>query len=256
MEKIIAYIECITGEKNLSTKSWQQIVDTVILPKMAGSKDTRCYINDRFMNLLACFSYEISVKDLTLAPVLFEIGLQRLSCGAVVHDEISWQGPLPIEYMSYSSCWDFNHVMTKGCYNFIMDGLEQSLKFGMTKNHALKILFGLMEKITPTGEVDCNYSLDDFNDKAPQLFKQAEKLVEHYASFEEIYPYYTRVGQWEKHMTYLGKNKDKINWKDFFERTQAVAKKNFISAKLLKNLSAKKLKMPLQCKNNILKKKL
>ena len=241
MENIIFYIENVTGEKNLSSKSWQEIVDDVILPKMAGPKDTRWCINDMYMNLLAKFARDISAKDLTLAPVLFEIGLQRLSCGAVLHAPTPWPEPLPKKYWGYSSKWDENHVMTDGCYNFIMEGLEQCLKFDMTRNHALKILFGIMQYTDGKGNIDANFMLGNFKNKAAQLYLRAEKLAEQYASFEEIYPYYTRVGQWEKHMAYLGKNKDKINWKDFFERTQAVAKKNFISAKLLKNSIRKKI---------------
>lgn len=241
MEKIICFIENVTGEQNLSSKTWQEIVDEVILPRMAGTRASRCSIGDMFLNFLAYFPSEISVKDLDLAPVLFEIGLQRLSCGAVIHDEIPWLETLPKEYQQYSSSWDFNHTMTQGCYNFIMNGLEIALKLKTTRDHALKILFGLMQYITPTGEVDSNYVLGDFTDRAEKLFHHAEKLVETYASFEEIYPYYVCPVQWEKHLSYLGKNKDKLNWDDFFEKTKTVKKGNFISMRIHKNVIRKRI---------------
>ena len=110
-------------------------------------------INDMFMNLLANFPQEISEKNIVLAPILFEIGLQRLSCGAVLHDDTPWPEPLPMKYREYSSRWDERHVMSEGCYNFIMNGLEQSLNFEMTRDHALKILFGLMEYTDAAGNI-------------------------------------------------------------------------------------------------------
>lgn len=244
MENIINYIENVTGAKNLADKSWPEIVDTVVLPQMAGPHNTnqrRYKIHDMFMNLLANYPKEISAKNSYLAPILFEIGLQRLSCGAVMHDETPWPEPLPEKYREYSSCWDERHVMTEGCFNFIMKGLDESLKFEMTRKHALKILFGLMEKITPTGKVDFGYMLGDFKNKAALLYQHAERVVEVYASFEEIYPYYAKPQQWEKHIFYLSQHKAKIDWDDFFEKTQAVTKKNFISRRLQRNAIRKRI---------------
>ena len=244
MENIIVYIEHVTKERDLSLYNWENLVDKIILPKMAGPKNkfqSRYMINDMFMNLLAKYAYDISCKDQMLAPILFEIGLQRLSCGAVLHDSTPWPEPLPMKYREYSSRWDERHVMTEGCYNFIMYGLEQALKFDMTRDHALKILFGLMEYTDAAGNVYSGFMLSNFTDKAAQLYRHAEKLVEQYASFEEIYPYYARPVQWEKHMTYLGKHKEKINWNDFFKKSQAVTKGNFIRRRLQRNAIRKQI---------------
>ena len=242
MDKIINYIENVTNERNLSLLSWQEIVDKVVLPKMAGPEDTRWCINDMFMNLLAYFPQEITEKNIVLTPVLLEIALQRLSCGAVLHDPTPWPEPLPKKYWKYSSKWDEKHVMTEGCYNFIMLGIEQALKFEMTRNHALKILFGLMQYTDAVGNIYAGFMLGDLKNKAAQLYCHAEKLVEKYASFDEIYPYYARQGQWEKHIVYLGEYIDKINWDDFFERTHAVTTKNFISRRIQRNAIRKKIK--------------
>lgn len=240
MEKIITYIENVTEECNLSSKSWQEIVDTVVLPKMAGPKETRWCINDKFMNFLAIHAYDISCKDQTLAPILFEIGLQRLSCGAVLHDSTPWPEPLPKKYWEYSSKWDEPHIMSAGCFNFILLGIKQALNFEMTRDHALKILFGLMQYTDRTGNIYSGFMLNDFKDKATQLYRHAERFVEENASFEEIYPYYARPGQWEKHIFYLSKHRHKINWDDFFEKTQA-AKGNFISRRLQRNAIRKQI---------------
>lgn len=244
MEKIISYIENVTKEKNLSSKTWQEIVDTVVLPKMAGQKNaiqSRYKIDDMFMNFLAIYAHDISCEDQTLAPILFEIGLQRLSCGAVLHDSTPWPDPLPKKYWEYSSKWDEKHIMTEGCYNFIMNGIEQTLKFEMTRNHALKILFGLMQYTDTEGNIYSGFMLSNFKDKAALLFRHAERLVEEYASFDEIYPYYARPIQWEKHILYLSQHKEKINWDDFFEKTQTIKKGNFISMRIHKNAIRKRI---------------
>lgn len=244
MENIITYIEQVTRQRDLSLKNWSDIVNQVILPKMAGPKNkaqSRYMINDMFMNLIAKYAYDISCKDQTLAPILFEVALQRLSCGAVLHDSTPWPEPLPMKYWEYSSRWDERHVMTEGCYNFIMYGIEQALKFDMTRNHALKILFGLMEYTDANGNVASGFMLSDFKDKAAKLYHHAETLVERHASFEEIFPYYARIGQWEKHILYLSQNKKKINWSVFFDKTQAVTQGNFISRRLQRNALRKKI---------------
>ena len=67
MEKIIVYIEQVTKQRDLSLYNWQELVDKVILPKMAGPKNkaqSRYMINDMFMNLLANFPQEISEKNI------------------------------------------------------------------------------------------------------------------------------------------------------------------------------------------------
>lgn len=241
MENIIFYIENVTREKNLSSKSWQEIVDKVILPKMAGPKGSRWCINDMFLNLMAEYAVEISCKDQTLAPILFEIGLQRLSCGAVLHDPTPWPEPLPKKYWDYSSKWDEGHVMTEGCINFLLKASEQCLQFDMTKDHALKILFGLMENTYQDGIFKSSHLLGQYQNMADRLFQTAEKVVEQYASFEEIYPYYTRPGQWEKHILYLSKHQKKINWKDFFKRTKALEKVNIFNRWIEKKTIRKRI---------------
>ncbi len=233
MEAMINYIEKKTGETNLRNKSWKEIVDTVVLPKMAGPKGTRWCINDLFMNFVADFAYEIESKGNYIASALLEIGLQRLSCGAVKHEATPWPEPLPEEYWSYSSKWDEAHVMTEGCYNFIMKAMKSCLRNKVTRSHARAILFGLMKQLSPNGETprDSYYSLamSDVCTKSrfSALYCQAERLVEAYTSEEELYAHYAQPEQWQKHKRWFAENVQMLNWKKFFADTKCT-EGNFI----------------------------
>lgn len=219
--KIITYIESATQTSNLENKSWKEVVDLVILPKMAGPKKTRWCINDVFMNFVAEYASDISLKDTYTATAMLEVGLQRLSCGAVLHSATPWPQPLPEEYWDYSSKWDEAHVMTEGCYNFITKAMEECLKNETTRSHALAVLFGLMEHISPDGTVAYDYyALGDFKNKAAELFTYARDLAEKYASFDELVAQYVKPNQWQKHQLWFYKNYKKIDWEKFFADTK------------------------------------
>lgn len=224
METMISYIERVTKVNNLQNKPWKEVVDTVILPKMAGSAETRWAINDMFMNFVAEYAYDISLKDTYTSTAILEIGLQRLSCGAVIHEATPWPEPLPREYWSYSSKWDEGHVMTEGCYNFIMKAMEPCLNNQQTRSHALKILFGLMEHISPNDGVSpAAYSaLVNFGSKAMVLFAHAKELAEKYATFDELYSHYAKPVQWQKHKCWFAEHYSELDWNKFFSDTQCV----------------------------------
>ena len=228
MKDLILKIEKVTGVSNLNNMSWNEVVEKVVLPKMAGPKGTRWCINDMFMNFVADNAYSIYIADKYLAGVLFEIALQRLSCGAVLHDGTPWPEPLPKQYWDYSSRWDESHVMTNGCYNFIMKAIDTCMKCEMTRSHALKVLLGLVSYISPDGAVNYGYLLpEEIEKKSAELYAKAKRTAEEFGTFEEIYQSYARPGQWQKHKIWFGNNFDKLDWKEFFIDTKCL-EGNFI----------------------------
>lgn len=227
MENILSYIENATNTSNLKEKSWKEIVDTVVLPKMAGPRGTRWCIHDNFMNFVAEYADIIAKKDSYTAMAMFEVAMQRLSCGAVLHEGTPWPEPLPREYWDYSSKWDEAHVMTEGCYNFIMKGLEACLAIPAIKSHALAILFGLTEHLSPkslmaSGYFAVSYMPSEFMEREDKLYHRAEALAEEYATFDELYRHYAQPGQWRKHKAWFAKNQSGLNWKKFFADTQTI----------------------------------
>lgn len=228
MKNLILQIEKETGVTNLDKMSWHDIIDNVILPKMAGLVQNRWAISDIFMHFVANNAYDIYLIDKQKASILYEIALQRLSCGAVLHESTTWLETLPKKYWDYSSKWDETHVMTSGCYNFILKAMEMCLKDEETKDHAQKILFGLLKHISPNGEVShCYYHLADFKPKATELYFHAERLVEEYVSFEELYRNYAQPAQWQKHKLWFSQHYEKLDWKKFFVDTACLSG-NFI----------------------------
>jgi len=226
MEAMINYIERKTGKSNLGNKNWKEVVDTVILPKMAGPAGTRWCINDLFMNFVATFAYDISLKDNYTATAMLEIGLQRLSCGAVQHEATTWPEPLPREYWPYSSKWDSSHIMTEGCYNFIMKAMETCLKNKVTHSHALKILFGVLTQVSPDGKTASRLYYDEeafgtgAREKFSVMYFQAKRLAETYATKEELYAHYAKPEEWKKHKQWFAENMQTLDWKQFFADTQ------------------------------------
>ena len=169
MKTLENYIAYTAGVHDLKSMTWKQIVDQVVLPKMAG-KEHRRYINDKFMQLMAQYHYDMMLKDRELLTVLQQIALQRISRGAVPHISIEVK-PLPHEFRVYSSVFDKAHLMTQGCYNFIMSGaMELAVKDPATREHTLEIMFGLIRHISPQGKVEWPYVMpEEFKAKGLEL---------------------------------------------------------------------------------------
>ena len=228
---LIKKIEELTGCNNLKKMSWQQVVDNIILPKMAG-QDTRTSINDMYMNFMADYAYDVYCINKDMANVLFEVALQRLSCGAVMYSTTYTLERLHQDYWSYSSLNDEPCDMTEGCYNFIMKASEICLKYGneVTKLHTLEILLELINRIFPGEPFDYD-SLGEFINKAEDLYKHSEKLVEQFAPYEMLYINYSKPDQWKKHKIWFAKNLKNLRWRKFFEDTNCL-EGNFVQRRL------------------------
>lgn len=225
-EPLLAYVARTTqnDEDELRKHSFNWIIDNVVLAQMAGQPNLRWCITDDFMNFVAKYINEIKAQSSMTAELLLEIALQRvLRCAVIVPSPMSnWSkllNKLPQKYSYYSSFWDEEHIMTNGCYNFIMTALEHGFDNAKTKEEAADICFGLMAYISPDGKVsDQYYYIGDFKDKALQLYRRAQYLVEAHLTFEEIFPHYAVTSQWKKHQWWLTQNQAKIDWDKFFQQ--------------------------------------
>ena len=214
----IALISGIS-KSELKELSWKEIVNEILLPRMAGLPETRQRIGDSFMSFMAYNAKECVFLDKELAMVLLEIAMQRLSNGAVLHEPTSWE-TLPEAYKMYSSKWDEPGIMSEGCYKFINQALPLCLRYDETREHALKIFFGLISHLDEKGNIDTNYLFPSpLRKMAGSLYCFAKSQIEGRdgASFEEIFNNYARPGQWEKHKIWFANNGDQINWKKFFQ---------------------------------------
>lgn len=245
LEKIalLGRVEKLTKNSLIYNMMWADVVNKVILPQMAGRE--RYAIGDSFMQLLADYPYDIMRMDAKIAKNLLEIAMQRISCGAVLHEPTSWPEPLDKEYFVYSSRWDEPNLMTESCYSFIMKASETCLKDEQLKGHMVKILFGILKHISPQGDMRYGYMcplLEEDPHKALALWAHAERMVEQYASYEELYKNYVQPEIWYEHRLWISQNFSKINWRKFCKRTKCVSGNNFLQRSLNKRKLRKELR--------------
>ena len=77
--EIFSYLEKATGVENLSEKPWAEVVNNVILPKLAGRAEYRNRIYPEFMKFLALYADTVCRKDNYLGEIMLEIAMQRIS---------------------------------------------------------------------------------------------------------------------------------------------------------------------------------
>ena len=243
---LITRLEKLTSSRNLAAKSWQDIVDTVILQQLTGPCDS---INDRFINFLADNMGLLYQQDRASASVLAEIALQRLSRGAVPHHgTIYWLDALPQKYWHYSSKWAEPHVMTEGCFNFLLRGIGFCMSDPATRQHAKNILFGVMGGISANGRV-FYYQYEELGrSKRITLHFTAQQIIEACCSYEEIYAEYAFPELWEEHRRWFAKHYEQINWPQFFSDTQCDGKNIFLRPFRRRRIKEELLKEFLQLK--------
>ena len=150
MEKLFSYLEKVTGVNNLENRSWQDVVDNVILPMMAYPANQRNRIGNAFMKFMAEFTQDVCRKDEHLGNIMLEIAMQRISDGAVLHpyDPTPTFEALPQAYRTYGSQNGYlggePGLMGKECEDFIVNALPVCLEHAKTRSHALAIAFGLV----------------------------------------------------------------------------------------------------------------
>ena len=77
--EIFSYLEKATGVENLSEKPWTEVVNNVILPKLAGRAEYRNRIYPEFMKFLALYAKEAYVKNIYLGEIMLERFCTRMT---------------------------------------------------------------------------------------------------------------------------------------------------------------------------------
>ena len=154
----------------------------IILPKIAlvgGSQSRYSRLSDNYMELMAEYGHFLyhNTKN-EVVSVLLELGLQRMSKGALLHAPVDLLKTLPDAYKMYTTAYDEPGLFSEGCWEFLKTNLPLVFNNidGNVKRHARTIVFGIMEHISEKGETDMLW-LDE-------VVKPSEvrKLVEPYAT--------------------------------------------------------------------------
>ena len=237
METLFSYLEKVTGVNNLENRSWQDVVDNVILPKLAYPANQRDRIGDNFMKFMAEFTQDVCRKDEHLGNIMLEIAMQRISDGAVLHpdDPTPTVEALPQAYRTYGSQSGYMGgepgLMSKECEDFIVNALPVCLEHAKTRGHALAIAFGLVHYLNEDGEEQDGYMLDSvaYAPNGKLLYTLARQWVEKYADEETIFRHYAQPNQWRKHIAWFAEQEkaEKLDWENFFAATKAAGEGNF-----------------------------
>ena len=209
--RVITYIQQATNTRGLHEKKWQEIVNEVVLPKMAGKGEKP--IKEDLLHLMAIFSYSIQCEDLRLHEVLLEICLQRISKGAINHDYLDYP-PIDVDYREYSSMGREKAGLTPAVVNFILsNAINTAVVNKALRSHALMILFGIIRN---------GYHIPKCIDfiTVKEMREKALSLVKRYATWEELFDQLAREEIWEEHKMLLSENYEKINWDKFFLQTK------------------------------------
>lgn len=231
METLFSYLEKVTGVNNLENRSWQDIVDNVILPKMAYPAELRNRIGNAFMKFMAEFTQDVCRKDEHLGNIMLEIAMQRISDGAVLHpdDPTPTFEALPQAYRTYGSQNGYlggePGLMGKECEDFIVNALPVCLEHAKTRSHALAIAFGLVHYLNEDGEEQEGYMLGTvgYAPNGKLLYTLAKQWAEKYADEETIFRHYAQPNQWRKHIAWFAEQEkaEKLDWENFFAATKA-----------------------------------
>jgi hypothetical protein len=166
--------------EDLQNLSIKEIADNYILPKIVRPFNNRGYGARSFLELMAKWGSSIFLWDSNVAGLLFEIGMQRISRGALLHEGVDLVKLLPNEYKMYTFAYDEYRVMTKECYDFLVNNLEimfTSLE-PKYREHCHKIVFGIMQHVAETGETDLLWN-DEF---AGHTVLELRNVVKPYAT--------------------------------------------------------------------------
>lgn len=146
--------------QSLYDKSMALLVDSFILPEVVKKAENRGgHLSDTFMKLMAKHGQEFVQDAPYTGNVLMEIALQRLSRGAVKHEDVSHLANLPMEYEDYSVDKDQYALMSKACWEFI----TKQLRFCLTSlkqeycEHAKIILWDLLKNLNSDGTTNNSY---------------------------------------------------------------------------------------------------
>ena len=233
MEDVFSYLENVTGVQNLSEKDWEEVVDEVILPKLAGTPNHRYRIGSPFMAFMAKFSEVCWHKNYQLGLVLNEIALQRISNGAVLHkdDPTPTFEALPAKYHPYASANGYvgcePGLMGKDEEDFLIYALRDCVSLGKLKAHVLAICFGLAENITLDGEARNGYMLGtcDYKPNGVALRELADDIIQARATPEQAFKHWAKPDRWREHKVYFAKalKGGTFEWQTFWS---AIAPKN------------------------------
>ncbi len=196
-----------------------KLMDEVILPiivRPTGQDIRGWYIGDDFMALMAMFGEFISQESGECYDILAEIAMQRLSCGAVLHEPISVVDTLPVKYRQYSTYYDQRGLMTQDCWDFYEANAKLMWQRAQLRDHAERICRGIITQSDENGRAIGDYM---WGSECKTSLKKAREFCCDLFDRMELYEILATPEQWPHNKIWLSNFIEPYHcWDDFFSR--------------------------------------
>lgn len=206
------------------------ILDWILHPTGQDIRGWR--ICPTYMNIMTEFGGYLYKKDNYTGWVLLEIALQRISCGAVLHEPTPVQKALPQEYQKYSAACDQYGIMSKDCWMFLTTQGKLCFDVPETRDHITKIVFGLLDHLTPDGRELNGYMCGHIDGKT--MYDWAWDIANAEISFSVRFEHFATPERYAKYQAFFKENQSQIDWNDFFKRIGLDGVKNFFRRRKVK----------------------
>ncbi len=206
------------------------ILDWILQPTGQDIRGWR--ISPYYMNLMTEFGEYLYKKDPFTGWILLEIALQRLSCGAVLHEPTPVQKALPEPYRKYSAACDQYGIMSEDCWKFLTTQGKLCFNIEETCDHVTKIVFGLLDHLTPDGHELNGYMTGQISGK--EMYDWAWEIANEEISFKARYDHFATPERYAKYALFFKENQNQIDWNDFFKRIGLNGLKNFFRRREVK----------------------
>lgn len=213
------------SETQLTALPHKQLIEEVVLPYIVlpcGQNTRGWRIGDDFMEFMADFGQYCYTQDPDSGAILLEIALQRLSKGAVLHEESSFD-VLPPRYSKYSAKYDQPGLMSEACWKFLQAQADTCFCCdSMTREHIKKIIFGLLDHIDSEGNTG-DYLLKSFAFQVSPLEIRtwAWEIAQKEMPLIQLVMHFATPTRWRKWKPFFKEHWDQINKEDFFHRIKA-----------------------------------
>ena len=198
------------------------MMDEVILPFIVfpTGQETRGWrIHDEYMAFMAEFGKFINEKSESAYNILAEIGMQRISCGAVLHEPTPVDEALPLEYRHYSAAEDQSGLMTQACWDFYKENAVLMLKNLNLHDHAAKICLGIITHCDEHGNgIDYSWGMNMKTSLKDAKNFCMDNLCK-YCTVETIDQ--INADNWQHFLPFLQDAWNLINWDQFYQNVGA-----------------------------------
>ena len=143
-----------SSEKVKQVNNLRNIVEQIILPYVFTNNGLRS-ADDEFMNFMATWGKYCFEEDTYSGSILYEIGMSRISSCSPNPKVLDINPILPKSLRKFYPAATEQNEFNDACWNFLKENIDTLFCDlpKMYRDHAIRIVFGIMDSINEYGEV-------------------------------------------------------------------------------------------------------